>query len=63
MSLLNKGIDLSYFLTYILIKNIYNKKNISMISEGACETEDLSNEAKHSALHHINRLHCKNISY
>ncbi len=32
-----------------------------MISEGSCETEAWSNEAENSALHHMNKLHFKNI--
>ncbi len=27
-----------------------------MISEGSCDTEDRSNDAKNSALHHMNKL-------
>jgi len=30
-----------------------------MISEGSCDTEDWSNDAKNSALHHQNKLHFK----
>jgi len=32
-------------------------QHIIMISERSCDTEDLSNDAEHSALHHTNRLH------
>ncbi len=28
-----------------------------MISDGSCDTEDWSNDAEHSALHHRNKLH------
>ncbi len=28
-----------------------------MISEGSCDTEGWSNDAKNSALHHMNKLH------
>ncbi len=28
-----------------------------MISEGSCDTEDWSNDAENSALHHRNKLH------
>ncbi len=31
-----------------------------MISEGSCDTEDWSNDAEYSALHHRNKLHKKN---
>jgi len=30
-----------------------------MISEGSCDTEDWSNDAEISALHHRNKLHFK----
>jgi len=30
---------------------------ISMISEGSCNTEDWSNDAENSALHHRSKLH------
>ncbi len=30
-----------------------------MISEGSCDTEDWSNDAENSALHHSNKLHFK----
>jgi len=30
-----------------------------MISEGSCDTEDWSNDAENSALHHWNKLHLK----
>jgi len=30
-----------------------------MISEGSCDTEDWSNDAENSALHHRNKLHLK----
>ncbi len=32
-----------------------------MISEGSCDTEDWSNDAENSALHHRNKLHLKYI--
>ncbi len=32
---------------------------IRMISEGSCDTEDWSNDAENSALHHSNKLHFK----
>ncbi len=34
-------------------------KHIRMISEGSCDTEDLSTDAEHSALRHRNKLHFK----
>ncbi len=44
-----------------------DKKNVSwtvsqhirMISEGSCDTEDWSNDAENSALHHRSKLHFK----
>ncbi len=30
-----------------------------MISEGSCDTEDQSNDAENSGLHHRNKLHFK----
>jgi len=32
-----------------------------VISEGSCDTEDFSNDAENSALHHRNKLHFKYI--
>ncbi len=32
-------------------------RNIKMISEGSCDTEDCSNDAEKSALYHRNKLH------
>ncbi len=34
-------------------------QHIRMISEGSCDTEDWSNDAENSALHHMNKLHSK----
>jgi len=34
-------------------------QHIRMISEGSCDTEDWSNDAENSALHHRNKLQCK----
>ncbi len=44
-----------------LIKNISwaADQHIIMISEGSCDTEDWSNDAENSALHHKNKLHFK----
>ncbi len=44
--------------------NIFNvsgeaNQHITIISEGSCDTEDWSNDAKNSALHHRNKLHFK----
>ncbi len=33
--------------------------HIRMISEGSCDTEDWSNDAENSALHHRNKLYSK----
>ncbi len=43
------------FTTIPLVENQY----IRMISEGSCDTEDWSNDAENSALHHRNKLHFK----
>ncbi len=32
-------------------------RHIRMISEGSCDTEDWSNDAENSVLHHRNKLH------
>ncbi len=37
--------------------NIGNNQHIRMISEGSCDTEDWSNDAENSTLHHRNKLH------
>ncbi len=37
-------------------------KQIGIISEGSCDTEDWSNDAENSAAHHRNILNCNNIS-
>ncbi len=34
-------------------------QHIRMISEGSCDTEDWSNDAENSAVHHRNKLHFK----
>ncbi len=34
-------------------------QHIRMISEGSCDTEDWSNNAENTALHHRNKLHFK----
>ncbi len=49
------------FSTLTIIRNISLAANqyIRMISEGSCDTEDWSNDAENSALHHRN----KNIKY
>ncbi len=36
-------------------------QHIKMISEESWDTEDWSNDADNSALHHMNKLHCKYI--
>ncbi len=45
----------------IIILNVFwsANQNIRMISEGSCDTEDWSNDAENSALHHRNKLHFK----
>ncbi len=60
-----------YLQSQVLVSKIYFYKNrnlknkimflehIRMISEGSCDTEDWSNDAENSALHHRNKLHLK----
>ncbi len=47
-----------YFLTLIIIIHVYwaPDQYMRMISEGLCDTEDWSNDAENSDLHHINKL-------
>ncbi len=47
--------------TLIIIRNVSWAVNqrIRMISVGSCDTEDWSNDAENSALHHRNKLHSK----
>ncbi len=45
-------------LNFLFIKESL-KKHIIMISEWSCDTEDWSNDAEISALHHRNKLHLK----
>ncbi len=44
-------------------RNLKNKimflERIRMIPEGSCDTEDWSNDAENTALHHRNKLHLK----
>ncbi len=44
-----------------LFRNVSSASNqhIRMISEGSCDTEDWSNDAENTALHHRNKLHIK----
>jgi len=46
------------FLTLVTIRNVSWAANhhIRMISEGSCDTEDWSNNAENSALHHMNKF-------
>ncbi len=39
------------------IENVSSELIIRMISEGSRDTEDWSNDAENSALHHRNKLH------
>ncbi len=41
----------------IIIYSWAANQNIRMICEGSCDTEDWSNDAENSALHHRNKLH------
>ncbi len=36
---------------------MFLKHQISLISEGSCDSEDWSKNAEYSALHHRNKLH------
>ncbi len=47
------------FSSLIIIRNVSWAANqhIRMVSEGSCDTEDWSNDAENSALHHRNKLH------
>jgi len=49
------------FSTWIIIRNVSRAANhhIRLISDGSCDTEDWSNDAKNSVLHHRNKLHFK----
>ncbi len=49
------------FSTLIRMKNVSlaSNQHIRMISEGSCDTEDWSNDAGNSALHHRNKLYFK----
>ncbi len=49
----HKTIFNSFFL--LLIKKMFLEQQISTV-EGPCETEDWSNDAENSALHHRNKL-------
>ncbi len=62
----NLEINEEHISTNILISttffNIYNNRkspnrHIKIISEWSCDTEDWSNDAENSALHHKNKLH------
>ncbi len=57
----HKNINLQCFL--IIRRNISRAANqhIRIISERSCDTEDWSNDAENSALHHRNKLHFKYI--
>ncbi len=50
-----------YYLEMIIIRNLSPNQHIRIISEGSCDSEDLSNDAENSALLHINKLHLKQI--
>ncbi len=41
--------------------NWVSNHHIIMISEGSCDTEDWSNDAENSALHHRNKWHFKTL--
>ncbi len=39
------------------VSTLIINQHIRMISEGSCDTEDWSNDAENSALHHRNKLY------
>ena len=44
----------------LIIRNVSSlNQHIRMISEGSCDTENWSNDAENSALHHRNKLFFK----
>ncbi len=51
------------FSTLIIIRNVswtashHIRLDLYYISEGSCDTEDWSNDAENSALHHRHKLH------
>ncbi len=49
------------FWTLLIIINVSWAANqhIRMITEGSCDTEDWSNDAENSALHHRKKIHFK----
>ncbi len=49
--------ELFSHLIIIKKKSWASNQQIRIISEGSCDTEDWSNDAEKSALHHINKLH------
>ncbi len=53
------------FSTLIIFRNVSWAANqlIRMISEGTCDTEDWSNDAENSTLHHRNKLHFTKYSH
>jgi len=55
----NKNIKQLSFFSTLIIRNVSGEANqhILMISEGSCDTEDWSNDAENSALHHRSKLH------
>ncbi len=66
-NILIKGVSTKYEVSQ-LFSNIDNtfswaaNQHIRMIYEGSCDTEDWSNDAKNSDLHHRNKLHFKTYS-
>ncbi len=55
------NIKYSQNVSALITRNVYWTANqhIRMISEGSCDTEDWSNNAENSALHHMNKLYFK----
>ncbi len=41
------------------VSTLIINQHIIMISEGSCDTEDWSNDAENTALHHSNTFYCK----
>ncbi len=48
----HKKYDFVFLHTFLLIHAFGFKNWIRMISEGSCDTEDWSNDAENTALHH-----------
>ncbi len=54
----SKKYEAAHLFSTLIIRNVSWESNqyIRMISEGSCDTEDWSNDAENSSLHHRNKL-------